>query len=149
MTAIVFAHYKAYSSKTMAKFEGTLTEDQKKIYDEIRADRRRLSVEGLVLGVLIAGLYTVYLSKKRPPVVNTCMTLLIVLFVMCAYYTLMPKSKWMLNNVSSKESVDSWLEVYKMWSWNKCFGIVAGVIAYFILSNLVKGKGKEGKLTFA
>ena len=50
------------------------------------------------------------------------------------YYTLSPKTDWMLNHMNSQEEVRSWLQMYREMQYNYHMGIVLGIIAVGVLA---------------
>jgi hypothetical protein len=45
------------------------------------------------------------------------------------YYTLYPKSDWLLNYLKNPEEIKNWLRLYKEMQYNYHMGLVLGIIA--------------------
>ena len=53
----------------------------------------------------------------------------ITLIVCIVYYSVMPKSDYMLNHLKTKEQVDAWLDVYLTMKQRYMFGFILGILS--------------------
>lgn len=128
----LFSHY---DGGVIKKYRELLTPEQDKIYKEIVRERLRLYFVGQLLGVVL-GIVYLYLSKNSSSTSRICMFLFIITMTQYFYYTLSPKSKWMLDYLTTPEQTQAWLEVYKHMMKLYHLGLVVGIVGYFIV---VKG----------
>ncbi len=120
-----------FSTRALAlksEFAASLSEDQLKIYREIVNRRMSLYLQGFVIGILAGVMYLSTLKDVRPtPMVLGTFTV-IVLGSQYLYYILMPKSKWMLDNVSTPEQAQKWLAIYRYMSMRWHMGLLLGLL---------------------
>ena len=88
-----------------------LDDNQKGIYDEIVKERMKLYLQGLVLGLLIA-IGLVY-KLKLNIYASVCLLVAVVGVIQVAYYELMPKTKWMVDNLNTNEQNKAWMSIYR------------------------------------
>lgn len=98
------------------------------IYGKIVIERRNQYIQGLLLGALIASfvLMAVKINNRFHR-----MSLFVAIMFMTGvfYYSLMPKSDYMLNHLKTEEENKAWLEVYKTMKQRYFLGIVLGALA--------------------
>jgi uncharacterized membrane protein YjfL (UPF0719 family) len=124
------------ASKSDPVFQNYLrTLDPKQIYslEEISNNRASLYLQGTILGVILIILLTVLGYKQLSPFTNGCTFVVIVLLTQYFYYILMPKKDWMLNHLKTQDQIKGWLSVYRHMSLRWHFGLVIGLIGYFLL----------------
>jgi hypothetical protein len=106
LAVIIFACTYPMNIRATDDLRLLLNEEQTEILDEIVKERSRIAFEGLMIGLLVA-LPFILLFRM-------CLVASIILFMSQGmYYHLKPKTKWLLNNLDTKEQVDGWLQVYK------------------------------------
>ncbi len=111
-----------------AKFQQVLTPDQQKIYQGIVAERRNHYLQGLAIGLVLSYFLQSYL-KVRGTFHSITLFLAITLFTTALYYSLAPKSDFMLRHLKTPEQVEAWLDVYKSMKYRYLFGIVLGALS--------------------
>jgi hypothetical protein len=52
---------------------------------------------------------------------------------MTAFYKLSPKSKWMVEYLTSPTQTKAWNSIYKMYQYKYYWGFVLGVIGYLMI----------------
>ena len=109
-----------------------LTEEQVQIYEFIKRERASLYATGLLIGVLTGLFYLRMINKKGWKV--DCGFVAIVMTVAGMYYSMMPKTTYMLNHLEGREQVDAWLDVYNEMKFRCHAGMVVGVMALPMLS---------------
>jgi hypothetical protein len=121
------------SKEEHMRLKATLSDELDTIYTNIALERRNLYVQGLVLGLVlaVAVCWKLKISNKFHKV--SLMTA-ITLFVAFSYYSLMPKSDYMLNHLKTEEQNKAWLAVYKTMKERYMLGIVGGALAAIPLS---------------
>jgi hypothetical protein len=139
---IIAQFYKMLScnkSQTFVNFINTLDFRQSKIYESVINERMNLYVRGQILGLVIGLglLYIAYLNRNKQNSVikyfNVCGLVIVVSVVSYFYYSLSPKSTYMLKHLYTREQNDRWLDIYKEMKNCSIEGFLIGIIAYFIL----------------
>jgi uncharacterized protein YacL len=118
-------------SKNFRNFSALLDDDQKQIYKSIIKERMTIYVQGLIIGVIIALFVTFKNNWKR--VSNVCLFIVIALGFKYLYYSLYPKSTYLLSHLRSQEQVKAWLEIYKEMKFRCKFGFILGILGYLLL----------------
>jgi hypothetical protein len=97
-------------------------------YDRIVRERRNLYLQGLILGLVVslgASRWMLFVT----PFHRVTFALAVTLFVTVAYYTLMPKSDFMLLHLQNASENAAWLDMYKTMKRRYVLGIVLGALA--------------------
>ena len=120
----------------------SLTPEQDAVYKTIVEERTRLYLHGLVIGLLLGVVYLYITREKKDKLIHRlCLFTLIVMGTQYFYYTLMPKKRWMLDFLDSKEANQKWLEMYKYMKYQYHIGFLFGIVGYTILAyGLCKGR---------
>ena len=115
-----------------------LSPEQVQTYDFIKKERAKLYSTGLVIGIIVGALYLRMNNYKSLKI--DCAFVAIVMTIASAYYSLMPKTTYMLSHLEGKEQTEAWLDVYKEMK-NRChMGMVIGVLALPLLAKGIKGE---------
>lgn len=116
------------SEEQHRKLREVLSDELDKIHTRIVIERRNQYIQGLLLGALIA--YVVLMAVKISNRFHK-MTLFVAIMLLTGvfYYSLMPKSDYMLNHLKTEEENKAWLEVYKTMKQRYFVGIVVGGLA--------------------
>uniref|UniRef100_A0A6C0HXB0 Uncharacterized protein n=1 Tax=viral metagenome TaxID=1070528 RepID=A0A6C0HXB0_9ZZZZ len=115
-------------SNIVNQYKGTLSPDLQKKYEEITAERRRISYQGYGLGILLS-FVVIYFSRKMNTIALVCTVMATCFLTNYFYYMLSPKSDWMLNHTTNQNDVHAWLLMYRAMSYNYHLGIVFGILA--------------------
>jgi len=115
-------------SKIVNQYKATLSPDLQKKYEEITAERRRISYQGYGLGLLLS-FVVIYFSRKMNTIALVCTVMATCFLTNYFYYMLSPKSDWMLNHTTNQNDVHAWLLMYRAMSYNYHLGIVFGILA--------------------
>jgi len=125
-------------SEIVKHYKNSLPSDLQKRYDKIAKERLTISYYGYILGFVLSLLiifYNLYFKKNN---INTtalvCIVISTCFITNYFFYTLYPKSDWMLNHTNNPEQVKAWLQMYKEMSYNYHMGIVLGIIAVGIFA---------------
>ena len=118
-------------SKNFVEFNNVLTPQQRETYKKITQERMNIYIQGLVIGSVLAVLMSqmVKLDKNK----KVCLFVVIALGFNYAYYTLYPKSTYMLQHLTSKEQNQAWLNIYKEMKTRCMVGFLLGLAGYIIL----------------
>ena len=110
------------------KLKQTLPPDLVEKYKNITIERRNHYVQGLILGLLLS-FGVSYQLKIENEYYNTTLFLTITLLTAVVYYTIMPKSDYMLNHLTTQEQNRAWLDVYKSMRTKYMLGFILGVLS--------------------
>ena len=119
------------NSGNFAKFNNILNPEQRETYKKITQERMNIYIQGLVIGSVLAVLMSqmVKLDKNK----KVCLFVVIALGFNYAYYTLYPKSTYMLQHLTSKEQNQAWLNIYKEMKTRCMVGFLLGLVGYIVL----------------
>jgi hypothetical protein len=120
-------------SNIVNQYKATLSPDLQKKYEEITAERRRISYQGYGLGLLLS-FVVIYFSRKMNTIALVCTVMATCFLTNYFYYMLSPKSEWMLNHTTNQDEVHAWLLMYRAMSYNYHLGIVFGILAVGIFA---------------
>ena len=123
------------------KYQESLDETQKKMYEEVVNERKNLAMQGYGLGIGLSVGFLIgkhFLTRSKKSLLNTsisglCFTVAITFIVQYFYYMLMPKKEWMLNYLKTDEQKEQWLKVYRAFSWNYHLSIAIGLVGAGLL----------------
>lgn len=131
----------------VAEYEASLDETQKKVYEKIVGERKKLALQGYGLGIgaSILTLIAMAFFKKNIKssnaknflsfaVTRICLVVSITFVVQYFYYTLMPKSAWMLDFLNNDEQKSKWLKVYQTYKQNYHIGMAVGLVGAGIMA---------------
>ena len=120
-------------SKNFVNFKKLLNQRQLEIHEGITKERLSIYIQGLILGVLLAVLVTFnsYLKGKN----KLCVFVVIALGVNYLFYSLHPKSTYMLLHLNSQQQNEAWLNIYKEMKLRCKLGVLLGLIGYILLGN--------------
>ena len=125
-------------SAIVKHYKSSLSSDLQLRYDKISEERRMISYQGYVLGVLISlGIiyYNLNVRHARMGATSLVCTVLATAFIVnYFYYILHPKSDWMLNHLQNKEEIKAWLQMYREMQYNYHMGIALGMIGVGIFA---------------
>jgi uncharacterized protein YacL len=125
-------------SEIVKHYKNSLPTDLQKRYDNISEERRRISIHGYILG-LILSIFIIFYNLKIKGLHMKTTALVCVVMATCFltnyfYYMLTPKSDWMLNHISNQQQTKAWLLMYREMSYNYHAGLVLGILATGILA---------------
>lgn len=103
-------------------------------YTKIVKERRNLYFQGLILGLILA-----YFCLRFIKPVNMFHRMMfffaVSLLTAVVYYSVMPKSDYMLNHLKTAEENKAWLEMYKTMQQRYFIGIVLGLLSGIPISH--------------
>ena len=115
-------------SEIVKQYKATLPADLQQKYQDITAERKKISYQGYSLGLLLSFII-LYHRRKMNTTSLVCTVMATCFLTNYFYYMLSPKSDWMLNHVTDKDQVHAWLLMYRAMSYNYHLGIAFGIIA--------------------
>ena len=99
-------------------------------YKRIGNERAILYIQGLGIGIVLAFLISYYYrSSIKHLFYRTTLFMFITLGFAAFYYSLMPKSDWMLNHLKTEEENKAWLQIYKTMKYRYITGFLFAAIA--------------------
>ena len=131
------------SDSSIKQYKNEFTPELKQIYKKITAERLGLHVQGYTLGIFLSVLFLIYNTQfsKRPVTLVSmiCVAITITFFVNYFYYTLSPKSDWVLNHVTGEKDVKAWLNVYRAMQLHYHGAFAIGLLAVAVLAYAFRG----------
>jgi uncharacterized protein YacL len=120
-------------SQVVKHYREKLPTHLKNLYDKISNERLMISTYGYILGFILSLFIIFYNVSLKREKLNTISLICIVVSTCFLtnyfYYSLTPKSDWMLNHINNREQSRLWLEMYKQMSYYYHAGLVLGIIA--------------------
>jgi uncharacterized membrane protein YkgB len=105
---------------------------------KISEERMRISYTGYIIGFILSLFliyYNVNLKKQKFSTLSiVCLVMATCFITNYFYYTLSPKSDWMLNHTNSSAQVKAWLQMYREMQINYHMGMVLGIIGVGVLA---------------
>lgn len=105
---------------------------QKEIYQKIKNERRTLHIQGMFLGLIFALIY----HSSYPSDFDwnrSCTMTSIIMLTTHFYYTLSPKTTYMIEHLSNDVQIKLWNQVYQDMQMRYYGGMVLGMIGYTLL----------------
>lgn len=115
-------------SDIVKQYKATLPIELQQRYEKITSERRWISYQGYMLGLLLSAVI-LYNRRKMNTTSLVCTIMATCFLTNYFYYMLSPKSDWMLNHTTNQDQVHTWLLMYRAMSYNYHLGIVFGIIA--------------------
>ncbi len=110
-----------------------LNPQQMVVYNNILAERRNHYLQGNVLGFLLALVYF-YNSGKFTKKTNVCAFVLIALSTTYFYYSLTPKSDYLLRHLTDSVQVEAFLAHYIHMKRQYHIGFLVAGLSYLLIS---------------
>lgn len=120
-------------SDIVKQYKDTLSPELQQRYERIIHERRWISYQGYMLGLLLSAVI-LYYRRKMNNISLVCTVMSTCFLTNYFYYMLSPKTDWMLNHTTNQAQVDAWLIMYREMSYNYHLGIVFGIVGVGILA---------------
>ena len=130
LTSIVM-NFIGNKKEVFLKFQGSLDEEQTKIYQKIVYERLMIYISGMILGVLL-GIF--YLYKYPEDKYKVCKFFAIVFVMKLGFYYIYPKSTLMLYHLKTKEQVDGWADIYLHMKKRWITSLIISAVSYFLIA---------------
>ena len=120
------------------KYETQLPETLKKSYKDIVKERTQIYYTGYGLGLFLALaliFYNTQVKKEKmgwPSMV--CLTVSVAFLTNYFYYILTPKSKWMLDEITTPEQTKAWLDMYRAMQVYYHGSLALGILAIGLIT---------------
>lgn len=114
-------------------YKQSLKPNQLALYQIVAKERMNKAMYGLLFGVILAFLFLFFFRKTLNPFANGCAFATITLGTQYLYYILSPKMS-MLPHLANMQQVELWYDVYKFMQYRYHFGMLLGLIGYFLLA---------------
>ena len=127
LIGMIYFYNATDKSDSVNQYKATLSKDLQQRYEKITAERRRISYQGYLLG-LVLSMGILYTARKR----NTslvCTVMATCFLTNYFYYMLSPKTDWMLNHTTHQDQIQAWVIMYRHMSFHYHLGIVFGILA--------------------
>jgi len=95
------------------------------IYNNIVTERRNQYLQGLVLGIVLAFILLKFIPTKHL-FHRIMVAFAIIIPTSVLYYSVMPKSDYMLNHLKTPEENKAWLQVYNNMKYSYLYGFILG-----------------------
>ena len=132
--ASIYTMITCKSCSPFIEYEQSLDIEQQKIYKTVLKERQQIYLTGLVVGTLLAFVYLYMNNLGLSPLNNSCVFVAVVMATQYFYYILYPKSNNMVTIMNSKQQLEKWHSVYKHMQYRYHFGMLLGLVGYFLLS---------------
>lgn len=135
--ASIFMTNMTQKNRTIQQYQSQLPSNLQNIYKKITDERQRIYYCGYALGLILSFIIIFYKTQKRLPMTNGTMvcTVITVSFITnYFYYSLSPKSTYMLEHINSPEQTKAWLTMYKAMQYYWHAGLVLGIVATMFLA---------------
>ena len=138
LIAMIYFNISTLNSDVVNKYKDSLSPDLQVVYDKIAKERLSISMCGYSLGLVLSIIiifYNTRLKRNRLGAKSlVCIVITTSFLTNYFYYTLYPKSDWMLNHLNSPEENKAWVEMYREMKYNYHLGFVLGIIAVGMLA---------------
>lgn len=136
---MIYFYYMTDKTKIVKHYKEQLPHTLQIRYEKISEERKRISLYGYGLGLILSLLIIYFNYKMKGGNKLNTMSLVCTVLATCFltnyfYYMLSPKSDWMLNHIHSGEQTKAWLQMYRGMSYNYHMGMALGVIAVGIFA---------------
>jgi len=129
---MIYFYHAVDKSEIVKQYKATLSLDLQERYEKITAERKRISYQGYILGVLFS-LIILYHRRKMNPMALVCTVMATCFLTNYFYYMLAPKTDWMLKHTNQEQS-QAWLIMYRELSYHYHLGMVFGILGVGIFA---------------
>ncbi len=111
----------------MKQYEDSLTPELKDTYKKIVRERAMIFIQATFIGLFFGFLY-IRMSKEP----DVCAFLLIVMLIQYMYYTMIPKTDYMITHLTTDGQRQAWLDVYKYMRLLYHAGFAVTIVGFLI-----------------
>ena len=138
IVAMIYCNLASYQNKTILNYRNQLPENLKNIYDKITKERLTIYYQGYLLGLILSLFIILYNYKIKEEKLTLFSVICIVLatsfVVNYFYYTLYPKTDWMIDNINDASQAKTWLAMYRHMKGYYHTGLLLGLVSIIILA---------------
>lgn len=149
LVSMVYMAFMIDKDAVMSPFMDSLSYHQREKYKSLIEERRMIYLKGFGIGLLLTACYLLwhYLTNTidkprsnvaaaarmfiRNPLSLSCVAVVICSLTTYLFYTLSPKSDYMIRHLDNKDQREKWLAVYRKMMYNYHISYVFGIIAVF------------------
>ena len=125
-------------------YRDQLSKETKLVYDKIVEERGRLFFTGYVIGfavsVALIAVNIKLLKQKIPVSAMVCLTVVVSTVISHLYYTLSPKTAYMVSLLKTDKERADWLQVYKSMQFYFHISYALGIAAVGVFSYAFRGQ---------
>ena len=107
--------------------EKTLSPELAEVYHGIAQERRNIYLQGLLLGLVLTAL-GLRLLKTSNWLHKLSVALVIIILTSVLFYTVMPKSDYMVNHLTTADQMKAWMDVYRTMKYRYYLGFLFGTL---------------------
>lgn len=138
IVGMIYFNTQSYNNKTIQNYKNQLPLELKDIYEKITQERTKIYYQGYVLGLILSLIIIIYNYKVKKEKLSLFSMIFIVLATSFItnyfYYTLYPKTDWMLNHITDPNQIKAWLIMYNNMQKYYHTGLLLGLISVVILA---------------
>jgi uncharacterized membrane protein YkgB len=138
IVGMIYFYNMTSHNKVVKEYKSRFPPELQKLYEKISSERMSISYYGYFLGFILSMVILFYnIRLKKNKLSNSSLVCIVVstsFLTNYFYYTLSPKSDWMLNHIEDPALVKAWLQMYRVMQFNYHMGMVLGIIAVGILA---------------
>lgn len=138
IVGMVYFNTESYNNNTIQNYKNQLPPELKNIYEKITQERIKIYYQGYALGLFLSLGIIMYNYKIKQEKLSLfsmiCIVLATSFVVNYFYYTLYPKTDWMLNHITDPYQVKVWLIMYNNMKKYYHTGLLLGLISVVILA---------------
>lgn len=135
---MIYFYNMTNKSEIVKHYKATLSSDLQNRYDKISKERMYIGYQGYALGMLLSLIiifYNLKIKQQKMGAMPLVCTVIATAFVTnYFYYTLSPKSDWMLNHLNNRQEIKAWLLMYREMQYNYHMGLAVGIVGVAILA---------------
>lgn len=133
--ASIYTTLKCSECPPFKEYQDSLNEEQKNIYKNIVEERKKIYIKGMIFGILLGLGYIYYFKGSMDIIKHSCIFTAIALFTQYLTYNLHKKATYMVRHLENSDQAKKYNDVYVETKYRYHFGMVLGIIGYFLLSN--------------
>jgi len=135
---MIYFYNMTNKSKIVKHYKANLSSHLQNRYEKISKERMYIGYQGYAIGVILSLFiifYNLKIKQQKMGNISLVCTVIATSFITnYFYYTLSPKSDWMLNYLNNREEIKAWLSMYREMQYNYHMGLVFGIIGVGILA---------------
>jgi uncharacterized protein YacL len=144
VVAMVIMSLMVSNDPSIKNYRNRLPTDIKKEYDRIVAERQQIYFTGYGIGFVVALFSVVFsvnvLKQKMPISAMVCLAVVVSTIVNYFYYSLSPKSNYMIELLKTDQQRQEWLQAYKSMQYYYHLSFVLGAVAVGVFAYAFRGK---------
>jgi len=144
--AMVFFTLMTSQDPVVQGFAAELSPELKQVYEKIVKERQNIFFTGYLIGFVVSILFIVFsvnvLKTKIHVSWLVCTVVAISFVVNYMYYTLSPKSDYLVNHLKNARDRELWTQMYRHMQYYFHFSFVVGLVGVGIFGYAFRGSCK-------